>query len=386
MKSADVLIAGGGVIGASIAYHLAVQGFKNILVMDKFPQPGSGSTGKATGGFRAQFGSEINIKLSLLSRSKLLSFKDELGVDPEFRQTGYMFLAQNENELTLLRNANSLQKSCGLTQAEIISIEDIKKINPYINNSGITGGAFCPTDGFISPLEILKGYTEGARRLGVTFAYGSEIKGFIVQGSNIESVITSSGKTDAKIIINAAGAWAGEIAKLAGADLPIKPLKRQVAAARGKDILPADLPMTVWTDNSFHFRMKDGKLILLLPSEPQNPDPFNTDVEDAWLDKVFSIAKERIPKINDTSIDKAGSWAGLYEMSPDEHVMLGLVPGLENFYLAGGSSGHGVMHSPAIGELLAGIISGEKDVAVDTSILSPDRFTENKPIKSIKFF
>jgi len=384
MKTADAVIIGGGVIGASIAWHLAGLGMKEILVIDK-GNPGSGSTGKATGGFRAQFGSEINIRLSLLSRQKLLRFKEETGIDPGFLQNGYLFLAVSENEFALLKEANLLQRSCGLTETELVTIDDIKRLNPHINPNGIRCGAFCKSDGFISPLQILKGYTEGAKKLGVTFIYGEEVDSFDIENGKINSAATTNGRTSAGVFINAAGAWAGEIAKLAGAEVQVNPLKRQVAAVTGNDILSAELPMTVWIDNSFHFRMRNGKLIMLMPAEPQNPDPFNTDVEDAWLEKVFSVAVERIPKLNGLSIDKTASWAGLYEMSHDEHVMIGLVPGIENFYISGGSSGHGVMHSPAIGELAAGMITGE-NTKFDISILSPSRFIENKPINSIKFF
>jgi len=385
MNSADALIIGGGVIGASIAYHLALKGFKNVLVIDKGIYPGSGSTGKATGGFRAQFGSEINIKLSLLSWQKLLSFKDELGIDPRFYQLGYLFLAQNNDELGLLKEANALQQSCGLNEAELVSIDDIRKLNPYINYNEIIGGCFCSTDGFISPLKILEGYIKGAKKCGIIFQYGTETEGFVIRNNNIKSVNTTSGNIEANIIINAAGAWAGEIAKLAGVDIPVKPLKRQAAMIKEKNIFPDNLPMTIWIDNSFHFRMRDGNLIMLLPLEPENNEPFNTDVENRWLENVLNIAKERIPKLQNCSIDKENSLAGLYEMSPDEHILLGLAPRLENFYLAGGSSGHGVMHSPAIGQLMAELIAGEKP-SIDISSLKPSRFNESKYIKSIPFF
>lgn len=385
MKACGAVIAGGGIIGSSIAYHLALKGLKNIYVVDKFPKPGMGSTGNATGGFRAQFGSEINIRLSLLSYEKLNSFKDETGIDPGFEKRGYLFLAQNDDELSRLKLANQLQKSCGLREAEILSPEEIIKPNPYINHTGIIGGSFCSTDGFIKPLNILMGYIQSAKKLGVTFLYETEIKEFIKKGNLISSAVTSEGYFESEIFINASGAWAGEAARLARAEIPVKPLKRQVCAVFGKDLLPETMPMTIWIDNSFHFRIRDGKLILLLPAEPENNNPFDTTVEDSWLEKVFHIGKERIPALKNCHIDKESSWAGLYEMSPDEHVLLGLCSGLENFYLACGSSGHGVMHSPAIGQLLAELILNKK-TSVDVSALSPARFNEGKEIKSIEFF
>jgi sarcosine oxidase, subunit beta len=384
MKTADAVIIGGGVIGASIAYHLALKGLKNILVVDS-GSPGSGSTGKATGGFRAQFGSEINIKLSLLSRNKLTSFKDETGIDPLFRQNGYLFLAQNEDEFSRLRRANKLQKSCGLDEAEIVSTEEIQKLNPHINLSEIIGGAFCGSDGFISPLEILNGYTNTAKKLGVKFLYDTGITKLVTESNRAVSAVTENETIDSEIFINAAGAWAEIIAKLAGVDIPVKPLKRQVCSILERNILPENLPMTVWIDNSFHFRIRDEQLILLRPAEPEITKDYNMEVENSWLKKTFTIGSERIPALKKCTIDKANSWAGLYEMSPDEHVLLGLASGMDNFYLANGSSGHGVMHSPAIGQLMSELIIDGKD-SIDVSCLSPNRFNEGKPIHSIEFF
>ena len=383
--NSDVLIIGGGVIGASIAYHLALERLTGITVIDKAPKAAAGSTGKATGGFRAQFGSEINIKLSLLAQQKLLSFKDELGVDPCFQQYGYLFLAQNENEMKLLEQANKLQKSCGLKEAEIVSPDYIMKLNPHIQHEGISGGAFCLSDGFISPLKILEGYTEGAERRGVNFKYGTELNGFTIENNCIKSARTASGNINIGIVINAAGAWAGEIAKLAGIDIPVKPLKRQAALVKEKNIFPDSLPMTIWIDNKFHFRIRNGNMVMLLPVQPEINEPFNIDVENSWLEKILNIAKQRIPALQNCSIDKENSIAGLYEISPDEHVLLGLAPGLENLYLANGSSGHGVMHSPALGQLISELITGKKP-SVDVNTLNPSRFNEGKFIESIPFF
>lgn len=389
MKQHDAVVIGGGVIGASIAYHLSLSGsgFKNIAVIDKATAPGmgEGSTAKATGGFRAQFGSQISISLSLLSRKKLLQFKDETGIDPCFEQNGYLFLAQNEHELSRLKKANTLQHECGLTEAVIINPDEIFKLNPYISLSGITGGAFCPTDGFIKPLEILKGYTGTAKRNGVKFYYNTEVTGFEFSSGEIISAKTSQGNFNSGIFINAAGAWAANIGKLAGINIPVTPLKRQAAKILDKDILPGNLPMTIWVDNSFHFRIRDGHIILLMPAPPEGPDPFSTEPEPGWLNKVFEAAKDKIPVMCNAAIDHNNSWAGLYEMSPDEHVMLGKTPGFNNFYMACGSSGHGVMHSPALGELLSQTITGI-NTTIDVTSLDPARFENGNPIEQIHFF
>ena len=159
MRSAEVVIVGGGVIGASVAYHLASRGCRDVLVLERGAQPGEGSTGRATGGFRAQFGTHVNVRLSLLSREKLLRFREETGVDPGFRQCGYLFIAQGKSELDALHTSQKMQRECGLTEARAVSDEEIRELNPAVETGGAAGGVYCPTDGFMRPLEILRGYT-----------------------------------------------------------------------------------------------------------------------------------------------------------------------------------------------------------------------------------
>ncbi|HMQ78233.1 MAG TPA: FAD-binding oxidoreductase [Ignavibacteria bacterium] len=383
IRYADAVVIGAGVIGASIAYHLCLNGIRNILVIDGNPEAGIGSTGRATGGYRAQFGSRINVQLSLISRQKLIDFKYEHGIDPGYEPCGYLFLAGNSEEMTSLSLANSLQRSCGLRDAALVSADDIRKLNPHINPENILGGSFCHSDGFIKPMNILKGYINSSKNNGVEFLYNTKVTGINRSPSNIMSIETSIGTIKGDVIVNAAGAWAAEIASLAGETLPVKKLKRQVCRIKEKNTLPQNTPMTIWVDSRFHFRMRDEHLILLMPDEPENNN--NLNVEPGWLEKVHAIARQKIPALNNCSIDTAASWAGYYEMSPDEHLILGRAESLNNFYYANGSSGHGVMHSPAIGELLANIICGKKN-EVDTDILSPTRFSYGKLIRQIPFF
>jgi len=386
LKNFDAIIIGAGVIGVSIAYHLASKGMKRIAVLEKNFLCGEGSTNKATGGFRAQFGSAINVKLSLLSREMILKFKDVHGVDPEFKQNGYLFIAQNDDEMNRLNQARELQKENGLNEVRQVDTEEILKLNTYINRHNFIGGSFCASDGFISPLKILEGYLNSCLKLGVEIFYDTNVIGFNFNNKNkIESVKTTKETFSSEIFINAAGVWAGEISKLANIYLSVKPVKRQVAVMDYNNLLPSDLSMTIFVDNGFHFRMRDEKLLLLLPDEREEEKNFNTDVEDDWLEKVFAIAKERVPLLSNHKIDKKKSWAGLYEMSPDEHLILGKSDEIENLYFANGSSGHGVMHSPAIGKLLSESINGD-ETTIDISELSHSRFRNKKEIESIKLF
>lgn len=376
MLTAEVVIVGGGVVGASVAYHLAARGVREVLVLERGATPGAGSTGRATGGFRAQFGTEVNVRLSLLSREKLLRFRDETGVDPDFRQYGYLFLATDEEELGALVSAQAVQRACGLEEARVVGVEEVVRLNPALNVRGVVGGVYCPSDGFVRPLELLRGYTEAASRLGARFRYGVSLEG--VRGG-VTTLLTTEGEVSAGVVVNAAGAWAGEVARMVGAELPVAPLRRQVAVTRPFELLPEEMPMTIFVGDGFHLRVRDGRVLLLWPDEPRTEDPFETSVEEEWLAQVAAKARARVPCLRDAEIDRGQCWAGLYEMSPDKHALLGPAQGLDNFYLVNGSSGHGVMHSPALGQLLAEIILDGAAHSLDVHALRPSRFHEGQP-------
>jgi sarcosine oxidase subunit beta len=378
-RPAEVVIVGGGVVGASVAWHLAARGCRDVVVLERGAAPGQGSTGRATGGFRAQFGSEVNVRLSLLSREKLLRFPDELGVDPGYRPCGYLFLAEEERTLEVLRAARAVQHAAGLPEARPVTREEAREINPWVRMDGVAGGAFCPSDGFLRPLEILRGYTEGARRLGVRFAYGTPVLGLPTEGARITAVRTPEGEIATERVVNAAGAWAAEVGRLAGVELPVVPLKRQAAATPPGVPLPEEMPMTIFAEDGFHLRVRDGRALLLRPAPPRAPDPFDTSVEEGWVKEITRATRARVPALAGVPVDRAHCWAGLYELSPDRYALLGRAPGVENLFLANGSSGHGVMHAPALGHLLAEILLDGGARTVDVRALRPERFREGEP-------
>jgi sarcosine oxidase subunit beta len=380
MQTAEIVIIGGGVIGASVAYHLAARGVRDVLVLERGAAPGAGSTGRATGGFRAQFGTRVNVRLSLLSREKLLRFEEETGVEPGFRPNGYLFVAGCEEELGELVSSQALQHECGLAEARALDREEVARLNPALKLEGVAGGVYCPTDGFIRPLEILRGYTEAAARLGARFRYGVTVEG--VRAGEMEKVgtlLTSAGEVSAGAVVNAAGAWAGEVARLLGSEVPVTPLRRQVAVTRPFDLLPEAMPMTIFVGDGFHLRVRDGRVLLLWPDDPRAEDPFDAGFDEEWLTTVVSKARARVPCLREAEIDRAACWAGLYEMSPDRHALLGRAEGFDNLYLANGSSGHGVMHAPALGQLLAEIVLDGAAHTLDVRALRPSRFAEGEP-------
>jgi sarcosine oxidase subunit beta len=367
-------------MGASVAYHLAARRWRDVLVLDRSAKPGQGSTGAATGGFRAQFGTPINVRLSLMSREKLLRFEDETGTDPGYRSAGYLWLATSQAELDALRAALAVQKAEGLREAGEVGVEEVARLNPAVNRDDIIGGMFCPSDGFIAPLQVLNGYLTAAVRGGVRVEWNTEVTRLICNGGGrIVAVTTPQGRIEAGAVVNAAGAWAASLAEYAGITLPVTPLRRQVASTVPCTVLPSGMPMTIFAGDGFHFRVRDGRVLLLWPTPGMPGKPFDISVDREWLTTVTRMAHRRVPVLRDIAVDVRSSWAGLYEMSPDKHAILGRAPGCDNFYLINGSSGHGVMHAPALGALLAELISDGRFSSLDATALRPSRFEESSP-------
>ena len=308
----DVVVVGGGVVGASVAWHLARRGIRDVLVVDRAATPGEGSTGRATGGFRAQFGTDINVRLSLLAREELLRFREEVGADPGYRPAGYLWLASSERELEALRDAQRVQRGAGLRESRILALSEVAVLNPRASLEGIVGGAFCPLDGFLRPLDILNGYLAAARRLGVSIRFGTEVVDFRHTANRIEAVRLRDGDMPCGTVVNAAGAWAAPLGRLAGIDIPVSPLRRQVACTVPCDALPADMPMTIWTKDAFHLRVRDGRVLLLYPTEDR-AGSFSTDVDRHWLAEVAQLAGLRVPALAGVALDEARCWAGLRE-------------------------------------------------------------------------
>jgi sarcosine oxidase, subunit beta len=378
MSAPSIVILGGGVMGASVAYHLAARGARGILVIDRAGAPGGGSTSRATGGFRAQYATAINVRLSLLAREKLRRFREEIGGESGYETAGYLWLAADERQLAILGAAREIQHAEGLPEAQAVTPDEISRLNPALAMHGIVGGAFCPTDGFIHPLGILEGYLSAAARLGVEIAWGVEATALVrdVDG-RVSGVQTTTGAISAGAVVNAAGAWAGDFACACGIDMPVVPLRRQVARTVRTSALPATMPMTIFAGDGFHTRVRDGRVLLLWPTPGVPGHPFDDSVDPGWIAQVTAMAHERLPVLRDVRVDPAASWGGLYEMSPDKHAILGVAPGCPNFYLVNGSSGHGVMHAPALGQLLAEIILDGKATTLDVHALRPERFREN---------
>jgi sarcosine oxidase subunit beta len=378
--SADVVIIGAGIVGSSIAYHLAEAGCKNVLVLERETRQGLGSTGKSMGGVRAQFATDVNIQMSLYSIPFLNRFEEITGYPSGYKPHGYLFMATNESHMNYLRANYARQKALGLQGVELIQPDDIRKILPQLRSDDILGGSLCPTDGFVDPNSVMTGFMTRASELGATLMRGTEVTGIDVEHGQIAGVTTTNGSIATRTVVNAAGPWAAGVAGMAGAELPVEPLRRMLVPTEPFPGLPEKLPMIIDMSNGWHFR-QEGLGLLMAWADPEQTPGFRTDFDPAFIEKILTYAANRVPAFADLAVNPRRCWAGMYEMTPDHHSILGPSPGVQGFYFANGFSGHGVMHSPATGRIVADLILRGKTDIIDADTLSVRRFAEGRAIE-----
>ena len=368
---AEVVIIGGGIIGASIAYNLAKNGVLKTVLLEKGTM-GQGSTGKCAGGVRTQFSTGINIQFSMLSLKVLKRFLEDFGVDPEFHPVGYLFLACNQEQRSILHSNSILMQSMGL-DVELLSPRAIQDRWPFLRTGDLSGGYYTERDGYAGPYEILQGYIKCARGMGAVILEGLEVTEIQAEKGKIRSVKTATGeKIRTPLVINAAGPFAARVAAMLDLKLPVVPIRRQVFFTDSLGGLPARFPLVIDMEYGWYMR-REGKGILLSGPQDENPS-FNEKTDfDArlWtaersLHRVSALEQVRIVR----------GWAGLYEISPDNHAIIGSFPEMEGFICANGFSGHGFMHAPATGILVSELILHGRASSIDVFPLRPSRFRE----------
>ena len=370
-ETADIVIIGAGIVGCSVAYHLALLGSRKVVVVEK-DLICSGSTGKSAGGIRQQFATEVNIKLSLESLKMFRRMPDELGIDPGFRQVGYLFMASTSAELELFRRNVEIQQRYGIP-VRIISTDEIRQIVPYVRVDDILGGAYCPTDGYAAPYEVTMGYAAAARRLGVKIHEQRPVTKILRSSGRVLGVETMQGAIQAPVVLNAAGAAAGLVGEMASVDVPVKPYRRQLFTTLPLAAFATEPPLTIDYHRNWYFRGEMGGCLFSGPKDEEST--FNTNVDWGHVAESVGKAVSRVPLLAEAEIHRG--WAGLYEISPDNNAVLGAVPELAGFYVASGHSGHGFMHGPITGKLMAELILSGK-TSIDISPLSIDRFHAGK--------
>ncbi len=379
MRTADVVIIGGGIVGSSIAYHLTTQGCRNVLVVERESAQGKGSTGKSMGGVRAQFSTPVSIQMSLYSIPFYASFEDRLGYPCDYRPQGYLFCATNRSQMAYLRTNNAQQVKMGLKNVQLMAGDEIQGMFPQLRADDIVGGSFCSSDGFVDPYSAMIGFITWAADRGTTLWKNTVVTGITRDAAGIASIETTRGPVSVRKVVNCAGAWAAGVAKLAGVDLPVEPLRRMLVPSEPFDEFPHTAPMIIDMSNGFHFR-PEARGFLLAWNDPDETSGFKTDFDPAFIEKILTHAADRVPCFANLPVNPKRAWAGLYEMTPDHHPILGEAPGLPGFFLANGFSGHGVMHAPATGKILSDIILTGKTELIDASLLSPTRFAEGRLI------
>ncbi|HLW54445.1 MAG TPA: FAD-dependent oxidoreductase [Candidatus Angelobacter sp.] len=374
MESAEVVIVGGGIVGSSVAWHLVRAGVKNILVIERESAQGKGSTGKSMGGVRAQFSTPVNIQMSLYSIPFYASFEEVLGYPCGYRPQGYLFVATKPSHLDYLRVNFERQRSLGLTTVQLLKAGEIIKMLPLLRSDDVLGGSFCTTDGFVDPYSAMNGFMASAVEQGATLWKKTDVTGIEVDSQGIRAVGTTRGRVATRTVVNAAGAWARQIAALVKVDLPVEPLRRMLVPSEPFDAFPHSSPMVIDMSNGFHFR-PEGRGFLLAWNDPEETPGYKTDFDPGFIEKILTRAANRVPVFENLAVNPKRAWAGLYEMTPDHHCILGAAPGVRGFFLANGFSGHGVMHAPATGKIVADlIVTGKTGVVDDASVLSLERF------------
>jgi sarcosine oxidase subunit beta len=378
MYTADVALIGGGIVGSSIAYHLVAAGCKNVLVIERETAQGRGSTGKSMGGVRAQFSTPVNIQMSLYAIPFYASFEERLGYPCDYRPQGYLFCATSEKHMAYLRANYEKQVALGLKNVRLVAADEIRTQFPELRADDIVGGSFCSTDGFVDPNSAMVGFMTWASEHGAALWKNAEVTTISRRNGTFE-VETTRETVSTRKVVNCAGPWAAGIAEMAGIELPVEPLRRMLVPTEPFDQFPHTAPMIVDMSNGFHFR-PESRGFLFAWNDPEETPGYKTDFDPGFIEKILIRAADRVPVFESVEINPKRAWAGLYEMTPDHHPILGESPEVPGFFFANGFSGHGVMHAPATGKILSDLIlTGSTDL-IDASLLNFSRFAEGRTI------
>jgi len=372
-EAASVVIIGGGVMGTSIAFHLAEAGVLDVLLLES-ADLGGGSTSKAAGGVRAQFSDPVNIALGARSLEAFEQFPERPGQEIDLRQVGYLFLLTTPDEVAIYEDSVTLQNSMGVPSS-IISAGQAALLSPGVSTDDVLAAAFHPRDGYCSPESVVLGYASGARRLGVTIRTGISAESIDCSDGTIHAVRTTGGVVRTSTVICAAGAWSADIGSMAGVHLPVVPMRRQILiteplSAALIDLLPTSMPMTIDAASTFYLH-REGPGVLFGMSYRDEQPGFRMDYSEDWLPDLMDAIERRCPALLDVGI--AHRWSGLYEVTPDHNALIGEASAASRFLYATGFSGHGFLQGPAVGEVIRDLYL-EVEPVIDVSPLSADRF------------
>jgi sarcosine oxidase subunit beta len=366
---ASVVVIGGGVIGLSTAYHLALAGVEDVVLIER-DSLGEGSTSKAAGGVRALFSDEINIQLGLRSLEAFERFGTTMDQEIDLQQVGYLFLLDNEQHEQAFAEAVDLQNNLGV-HSRMIGAEEAKNLSPLVDVSGIRSAVWSPRDGHCTPESVVLGYAKAARRAGARIVTKCEVTDIIAPDGHITGVVTTAGTIATSTVVCAAGAWSQQIGQMVGTDLHVRPLRRQIAITEPVSGLDPHTPFTIDFSSSFYFHA-EGRGLLLGMSEERDSWGFDLSRTGEWLGTLAEAIERRLPQLGDVGLQSG--WAGLYEMTPDHNAVIGELDDVSQFFYATGFSGHGFLMGPAVGEVMRDLYL-RVPPAIDVSTLTVDRFS-----------
>lgn len=366
---AEVVVVGGGVMGTSAAFHLAEAG-ADVLLLER-DALASGSTSKGAGGVRAQFSDPLNVELALRSVRAFERFAERPGGDIDLHQVGYLFLLDRPEDADAFEAAVALQNELGVP-SRMLSPREAGALSPLAGLDGVLAAAFCPIDGHASPEAVVAGYAAGARTLGATIVTDCAVTGIEAAGGAIRAVRTPRGEIETRTLVCCAGPWSREVAALAGVELPVDPVLREIHYTAPVPDLPERIPMTIDFSTGFYFH-REGPGLLFGMANRRQPAGFDAPADPDWLVAVLDVAERRCPRLPDLGL--AGGWAGFYEVSPDHNALVGEATTVSRFLYATGFSGHGFLQGPAIGEILRDLVLRHEPF-VDVAPLAVERFAD----------
>ena len=367
-RTADIVVIGAGAVGASIAYHLARRGARDVVVLER-DQVGAGSTSKAAGGIRVQFGTRVEVEFSLRGIEFFKRFEDEMGVPCDFHQEGYLFVVTDEPTLDRFRTNVALQRSLG-ADVRVIAPDDARALVPALNVDDAIAAVWGPTDGYASPNDVVQAYAARARALGARIVEGTPVTGIRIEGRRVAAVETPAGAIATRLVVNAVGPWAPLVGRMAGLDLPVDPRRRHIFVTDAFDAIRHPLPLVTDCGSGFYCRSEQGA-VLMSAGDIGGTTEYEANVDWAVLETAVEKAVRRIPVLEHAQVRHA--WAGLRPLTPDGRAILDWAPGLDGMFLAVGFCGHGFQHSPAVGETVSALLLDGR-CADDLTDLRLDRF------------
>jgi sarcosine oxidase, subunit beta len=376
-ESVDVAVVGAGVIGLSVARELRRAGVDRVAVLEREPAVGQGSSSRANGGVRAQFTTAVNVALSAFSIAELERLDRDTGL-LGFHQTGYLLMTGTEAGERSLRAAFELQRSLGVA-VEWLTPEEVLGRVPFVRPDGLRAGTFHGRDGFLDPHGLVTALRQEAERLGARIATGAEVAAIRPAPGDGFDVQAGDATLRARRVVNAAGPYAGRVAALLGVDLPVTPVRRNLAYLRdppGPGTPAGLIPMCVDLDTGVLVRREASGGFVAAWSDPGDPPSWETTVDPRFLEGLGGRIGHRFPLLEDVPVDPRQCWAGLYPETPDHHAVIGDSPGVPGFVQCAGFGGHGVMHAPAAGRAVAELVARGRCDSFDLRPLRPSRFAE----------